>query len=93
MSALSLASRGYLCSGVQVLVPTVDPPSLQVTEERPAITGARTARPGAPTITSAQQAQPVIRGAIESPPVQPSGAPSITKATEQAPSIRKVKKD
>lgn len=93
MSALSLATRGYLCSGVQVLTPTIDPPSLHVTEEKPSITGARTTQPPAPIITSAQQSTPTIRGATESPPTQPPDAPSITKATVQSPTIRKVKKD
>jgi len=91
---ICLATRGYLCNirGIPVPVPSVDGPRIEVMEQIPDVTKAKTKRPSAPRVLRASTSTPQIRGATESPPVtQPS--PPSGGAKIVAPSIRKVKKD
>lgn len=91
---ICLATRGYLCNlrGIPVPVPSVDGPTLTVTEQVPDVVKAKTRRPSAPRIREATTTKPEIRGATESPPAtQPS--PPSGGAKTVVPTIRKVKKD
>jgi hypothetical protein len=91
--SLALASRGYLCTRVNIIAP-VDPPAITSSEvDAPRIGQAGLREDAPPKIVGAATGQPTIRGATEDQQPVTTGKPSVTSAATDSPTIRSAKKD